>query len=448
MMSSAQIAVLGAGPAAVATACGLRRLGHEVVLVGICRNAAVEAMSERTVALLREHRLMAAAERVRGPGERVGLWAGAELAASREYLVDRTELDPALLNDAVCSGVTVHRERSLGYERLGSDWRVRTEHGEVRCRVVIDARGRRAQRTLRRGPELISVCQRFRNRHTGRLVTRIEAVPQGWCWLAMSRGMSWLQVTSLHTEPSLRSGLAQHLAQLLGAAPQMAAVLSDATAEGAPVARAATATLSADPHLPGLLRAGDAALALDPLSGQGVYEALRSAHVATAAAHTFLATGQWELIERFIGERLLELWQRRNATAAEHYLRQAHITPSAFWRQAASRYQSLRPQRSASPPGSRIEWRPVLDGMLIRMRRVVVTAQSPRGVWQVETVDLPELLDVLGLVRMDVERAARHLSRSVEAVEQALSWLRVQGVVAGSGGVAGAGSGRGGSGMR
>ena len=442
MKSSAQIAVLGAGPAAVATACGLRRLGHDVVLIGTCRNAAVEGMSERTVALLREHGLMAAAGRVHGPGERAGLWAGAELAGSREYVVDRAELDPALLGDAVCSGVTVRRERSLGYERLGPDWRVRTEHGEVRCRVVIDARGRRAQRTLHRGPELISVCQRFRNRHTGRLVTRIEAVPQGWCWLARSRGMSWLQVTSSRTEPSLRSGLSQHLAQFLGGAPQMAALLSDATADGAPVARAATATLSADPHLPGVLRAGDAALALDPLSGQGVYEALRSAHIATAAAHTFLATGQWELIERFVGERLLELWQRRNATAAEHYLHQARITPSAFWRQAASHYQALRPQRSASPPGARIEWRPVLDGLLIRMRRVVVTAQAPRGVWQVETVDLAELLDVLGMVSMDVERAARHLLRPAAAVEEALRWLRGQGVGAGAGVLPGQGGGR------
>ena len=247
-------------------------------------------------------------------------------------------------------------------------------------------------------------------------------------------------MTSSPKEPSLRAGLERHLGRFLAAAPQMAAALSDATPAGVPLVRAATATLSQCPDMPGALRAGDALLALDPLSGQGMYEALRSAHVTTAAAHTFLMTGEWEPIERFLGERMKELWHRRNATAALHYRRQAEITPSAFWRQAASQYESILAQPSATPEGARIEWRPVLNGTLIQLRRVVVTPQTPRGVWQVEAVDLAELVDFLRAAHTtDVERIALRFSCSPKAVAHAMQWLRAHGFL-GAGCKYGAGS--------
>ncbi|HEV7135256.1 MAG TPA: hypothetical protein VGN43_01360 [Steroidobacteraceae bacterium] len=437
MQSRADIAILGAGPAAVATGCGLRRLGHDCVLIGAPRNTAVEGMSERTQSLLRQAGLVAAAATLRGPTERTGTWAGEPLPGGGECVVHRAELDAALLIDAVSSGMTVRKERALGYERHGSLWRVRTEHGELLCRVLVDARGRRAQRAMLRGPELIAVCQRFHYRHAGHSFTRIEAAPQGWCWLAVSRGIGWLQVTSSRKEPSLRRGLEQHIGRFIAAVPPMAAALADAAPLGAPLARAATATLSADPQMAGMLRVGDAALALDPLSGQGIYEALRGADITTAAAHTFLATGQWEPIEQFLAERARELWQRRNATAAVHYLRQAQSTPTLFWSQSAAHYQSIRAPRGSAARVPRIERRPVLNGMRIEVRRVVVTPQCPRGVWQVEAVDLPELMDVMearnapdapDAKRGDVERAAGYLRRPPRAIAHALQWLHAQGL--------------------
>lgn len=431
MQSSAEIAILGAGPAAVATGCALRGLGHDCVLIGVSRNTAVEGMSERTQSLLRQTGLAAAAATPRGPIERTGTWAGEPLLGGGECVVDRAELDAALLIDAVSNGVTVRNERALGYERHGSLWRVRTEHGELLCRVLVDARGRRAQRPLVRGPELIAVCQRFQYRHAGLSFTRIEAVPQGWCWLAVSRGIGWLQVTSSRKEPSLRLGLKQHIGRFIAAVPQLATALADAVPLGAPLARAATATRSADPQMPGMLRVGDAALALDPLSGQGIYEALRGAHITTAAAHTFLATGQWEPIEQFLAERMGELWQRRNATAALHYLRQAQSTPTAFWSQCAAHYQVIHAPRDSDPRVPRIERRPVLNGTRIEVRRVIVTPQCPRGVWRVEEVDLPELMDVMEAHEFkcgDMGRAAKHLGRPPSAVTHALQWLRAHGL--------------------
>jgi menaquinone-9 beta-reductase len=423
-----EIAIMGAGPAAVATACALRRLGHEVVLIGVSRNTAVEGVSERTLTLFREYGLAAAADSICGPGERVGAWAGVDLGGNTEYIVHRAQLDSALLTDAASSGVPVRAERVIRHDRLGALWRVHTEQDCVDCRVVIDARGRRAQRGSSKGPDLIAVSQRFRTRQTGRVFTRVEAIPQGWCWLAADgRGMSWLQVTS-GREPSLRSGLEQHLRRLLDAAPGVAADLSAAVSSGAPIARAATQTLCTRADAPGLIRAGDAAVALDPLSGQGMYEALRSVAAVTGAVRGFLS-GEWAPAARFMDERAREIWQRRSATAAHHYGLQAGKTPSPFWTEAAASYRSIKPAPPA-PGGARIDSRPVLNGSRIELRRVVVTAQSPRGVWKVDAVDLPDLIDFLDSTHTtDPERAARHLCCPPAAVARALNWLGVHGLL-------------------
>ena len=49
------VAVLGAGPAGVATACALRRLGHTVTLFGRGRQRALEGVSVRALALLENY---------------------------------------------------------------------------------------------------------------------------------------------------------------------------------------------------------------------------------------------------------------------------------------------------------------------------------------------------------------------------------------------------------
>lgn len=427
---SVQIGIMGAGPAAVATACGLRRLGHDVSLIGVSGNAAIEGISGRTLSLLRQWGLAAAADSVCGPGERLGGWAGRDLTGNGEYVVDRAQFDRALLSDAASKGVTILSDRVIGCGYDGARWRVLTRHASIDCRVLIDARGRRACRAALKGPDLIAVCQRFRTPQAAEVLTRIEAVPQGWCWLAASRGMSWLQVVSSPEAPSLRLGLERHLGDFLAAAPKMAAALSAATPEGTPLARAATASVSVRQDVPGALGAGDAVLALDPLSGQGMYEALRSATVAVAAAHSVLSGADWDSVARFVRERACDLWRRRSESAALFYEQQAQHTPSAFWLRSAAAYTACRGgDRSARAGEPRIERRPVLNGSLIELRRVVVTARSPRGVWQVDAVDLAELVDFLRAAHTtNVEHAAQYLRRPPAAVAHAMQWLREHGL--------------------
>lgn len=432
MSPQADIVVLGGGPAAVATACHLRRLGHAVQLIGLARGVAVEGLSWRTLELLHAGGLNEAADSASGAGARSGTWAGAPVPQSAEHVLDRAAFGAALMRDAQACGVGVRSERVVRVAAAAARWRVQTVSGAVDCDVVVDARGRRVQRIRERGPGLVAVGQRLRLGASSGVFTRVHALVHGWCWIASDgRGMGWLQSTVSSRDARLREGLERHMAECLAAVSARNVELGTAVVVGAPVARASSATWAAHSAQPGFLAIGDAQVAIDPLCGHGIYEALRAAAVAGAAVHSLLEGVEWPLVERFLAERVASLWRRRNAAAAEHYGRQVQFAPSEFWRASARRYEMLSTAGAAQTPRAPgIERRPVLNGNAIEERAVVVTEQFPRGVWQVGRVDVVRLLELAGRGPcLDVRDLAQRLDRPVAAVSGALNWLQTAGVL-------------------
>jgi hypothetical protein len=140
-------------------------------------------------------------------------------------------------------------------------------------------------------------------------------------------------------------------------------------------------------------------------------------------------------VSQFLNEAAQESWDSSTELAAGFYRRQSACTPTAFWMQTADAYESMRTRRSPlnddrPPAPSRIESRPVLNGSLIEVRPVVVTGHRPRGVWQLDAVDLAGLLELFrSEPAPSVERAAQQLAREPAAITNALRWLAVHGLI-------------------
>jgi flavin-dependent dehydrogenase len=429
---TAEVAVLGAGPAGVATACALRGLGHTVTLFGRGRQLALEGLSMRALALLEYYGLSHAAACATRPAERGGHWGGAPVSAGHEFIVDRIVFDRALRDDAAAHGVHLEEEFALAIETHNGGYRVRTRSGTHRARVLIDARGRRSGRALARGPSLIALAQRLSAVPAGPPRTLISPLDDGWCWFASDgSGGGMLQLTAASRGLARGAAPAQRLLECLGALAACDGTLRDARPEGEPHARAASARLSAAAPTPGYVRAGDAAVSMEPLSGHGLYEALSWKDAASAAAHTYLDGYSWEPVERFLTERACERWRTGIARAASFYQQQAAVIPNTFWRQSAAAYGELLESRvSAERPKGDWQLRPVLNGSVIEMRRVAVTQERPRGVWQVDQVELARLAEfLLAEPAADVARAAQHLARPPAAVANAVGWLRAHGLL-------------------
>ena len=124
-----EVAVLGAGPAGVATACALRSLGHTVTLFGRAHQLALEGLSLRALALLEHYDLSHAAACATQRAERGGRWGGSPVSAGHEFIVDRMVFDRALRDDAAVHGVCLEEEIALAIEPDAGGYRVRTRSG-------------------------------------------------------------------------------------------------------------------------------------------------------------------------------------------------------------------------------------------------------------------------------------------------------------------------------
>jgi len=394
----------------------------------------VEGLSARSLELLAEESVDLA-EFIVGPLARSGAWAGGRRVEGREWLIERAQLAEALRTAARAAGADYRPDAATRITRVSDGWRMGLRSGgTLAAPLIIDARGRRGAQ--RRGPVLLAIGQRFRSRAGGPAGTGIGVTDAGWCWWAQHERMLWVQVVGRPHAGRPASWLAGAAAQV----PELARALDGACPEGTAVARAAHARLGAPGHDPTFWRVGDAAFALDPLSGQGVFEALRGARLVATAILSVLAGGEAPPAHRFITLRHEDAWANGVRAAAGFYRENAGR--GAFWSDTAAAYETLVPAAAASDApgesGARIERRPVLEHGRIRERDVIVTARHSRGVWQVDGVPLVELKvyveaaeqpALLGAAaeQATILGAAAALGRPPAAVASAMHWLRETG---------------------
>lgn len=419
---SHDVLVLGAGPAGSVLARRLAAAGVRVALLGAAHRPGLEGISDRTLALLAEEDMVTGAPLLQGPVVRHGRWAG-RVVEGREWLADRALLAEALRDRAVRAGADARRVVVTRVDRGKSACRLSTRDGEVLCApLLIDARGRRGKAL--RGPLLLAMGQRYRCHRGGPAGTRIECIDFGWCWWARQDGELWIQIVARpgqHHPSAWTTAAARQI-------PELAQLLEHATPVGEPVACAAHARLGLDGNGEPMPEArpwltGDSAVSLDPLSGQGIYQAIKSARLVATAILSIMNGGDAQLARRFVVERHREDFERGVSLAAQFY--RLNAVHGDFWLRTAKAYEALT--AATGRTGSKVQGikrRPVLINGRIVERDVLVTAAHPRGVWQVSGVPLVELVRHLEANPGAAPKsAARHLGHPDRAIAAAMHWL-------------------------
>lgn len=400
-------------------AAALAKEGIEVSLIdGGTPTPTVEGYSRRTLSLMGEFGLQHCIASLTGPLARNGAW-GDRPAHGFEWLGDRASLHGALRRDALDAGVTILRKR----------WTAELTRQAKKdgAKIVIHAHGRRGQAI--RGPLLLAMAAKAPS--ISRLpATTIGVWERGWYWIADDGTQAQIQVVG---HP--RDGNPGQWFRLLSETCPEFQPLIDGLRPNV-LARAATAryALAEDP----LTLVGDAALAIDPLSGHGVYEALLSARMHVAAVRTVLRHGRIELVRRYLSDRRAETWARTTGIAAQFYKEQEGR--GLFWAQSALAYRSLVQASQPMPVReARIEQKAVLENGYLCEASVVVTPELPRGAWKLAGVPLVELHQLLSReqkIERVIAMASQQFGCSVNAAESATSWLRASGLGASQSGLA------------
>jgi flavin-dependent dehydrogenase len=293
----------------------------------------------------------------------VSAWGGAELA-SNEFLfhahqvgwrLDRTRFD-AMLRTAAAARSTSIAAKVDAVAREGSEWRVHLGDGTRHtARFVVDASGRGGIIARTQGvradtrDRLVGSVMLFADAPDDGMGLLIETFASGW-WYTAALPDNRRIVACMSDADLVRPlgiGALQGWIERLNETRHIRHALDAARPLGAPQLRAAGSRhIVRDTTLP-LLCVGDAASCFDPVSGQGIFKALRGGVFASYAIADSLRGKQNAAarFRRFVNGEFaayvetlrhyyaLEqrwpdrpFWQRRNGPAARH---SNHIAVSA-----------------------------------------------------------------------------------------------------------------------
>ncbi|PYB78227.1 FAD-dependent oxidoreductase [Pseudomonas sp. LB-090624] len=392
-MPEPRIVVLGAGPAGAATAIGLRRLGYAVTVVSDWRRfAAVEGVSQRVLEGLRHAGLGGALGHAAMPASRQVHWNGQHLQMNQEFLLDRQRFDRALREDLRGAGVSVIEGRVREVVQHG-EYFIRLEDGQqLTASFLVEARGRQAPLATDRlrGPETVSLLNAWQG-SPGAPASAVESLEDGWAWMArLEDGRCYWQVTLEAAGLPGKARLADYCAARRAGSALVARLFDEQALVPAPAhARSSTAILAGECVGQDWIRVGDAAMAVDPLSGNGIFQSLSSALQAPVVINTLLRRPERALLARqFHQQRVEQLFLRFARIGRDFYAQEQARAGQPFWgrRQGWPDAQPLH--QAADWHAVRVERRPVLREGLVDAAEVVVTADQPLGVWHLQGVEL------------------------------------------------------------
>jgi flavin-dependent dehydrogenase len=424
----ADILVAGGGPAGCVAALALARAGFEVALVTMPRRPAVaEGLSARVVRFLEQPGYERARAALGPSVRRQASWNGRATDANVEWVVERAAFDRALLEGVAAAGIRVAMASLRGLRCVDGEWHAQAGGQAWRAGFLVEARGRRAPGRRRHGPPAIALAQTW-GALAPRPCTAIAPFAGGFAWFATEgHGRGSLQLVV--APPGRRAGETL-LVALLASVPPARAWLEGASPCSPVSVRHAGTSRAQVPLEPARIRIGDAALALDPLSGHGVFEAFASATAAVPVVTTLLRRpADAALAEAFYEERVEQAFLRFARTARDFYRLEERWPDAPFWQARRAWPDDLPAHPSPAAAAPQIQTKSAIEDGFVVAREVIVTADQPRGVFTVDGVPLVPLLRAVQAGEVaSIEAAARRFERPPSQVETALAWLRYRGL--------------------
>jgi len=425
------IVILGAGPAGAAVALGLRRMGYAVTLVSEWRRfAALEGVSVRVLEALRGAGLQQALAQAALPSQRQVNWNGQQHAQNVEYLLDRPTFDRGLREDLRLAGVDLVEGRVLSVQTCATGHQIEIDgHESLVADFLVEARGRQAPTLGKglRGPETVSLLNRWQGT-PGSTASAVESLADGWAWMARrADGQCYWQWTVDVASAGLpgKAMLLDYCRQkrgesavarvFFGGEPELDVQLH---------ARSSTAILHPQVCDDNWIRVGDAAMAVDPLSGNGIFQSLSSALQAPTVINTLLCKPERAaLARRFHQQRVEQLFLRFARIGRDFYADEQRWLDQPFWQARRLWPDAEIAHAEADFNALRIERAPVLRDGFVDEAEVVITVDQPLGIWHVQGVEVAPLVR-----RLRSEPAEQVLAGlTTEQGRMVRSWLLAQG---------------------
>lgn len=382
-MSSEPIVVLGAGVAGVSTAIGLKKLGFDVVIIYKDRAfEAYEGLSQRSKESLQMLGCINSANLLKTPSLRDSNWAKDSKKVNHEYVVSRKEFDEALKIDAKSYGVLlinasvkdVRKEDSLVFYKDYEKKRLKS----IKARYIVDARGRFTpyKKEYLNSPKSTSILQELKIDECEKR-TSIDSISNGWIWQAhVGKKRAYLQFTcdeelanKIHNFEDVKRCIKDEDLELW--------TLKNYKCVGKLIKRDSYSKLHSEIVDDKMILVGDSASSIDPLSGNGVFQALSMSSVAAFVVNTILKKEEnKEIAKEFYKKRVTHIFWKFCTVGRDFYtLEKRFDTP--FWQKRVSfpkdDYLKAVPVK--------VELGAIVKSGFIEQKEVLVTKDNPLGIY-------------------------------------------------------------------
>lgn len=233
------------------------------------------------------------------------------------------------------------------------------------------------------------------------------SIENGWLWLANNgKGNIFTQVSvSSNSKNSASSkaaasnntngtkeSLSSYIHKLVFSQPELAHIIPYIKPDGKVLARSSTPILNKTPIKDHMICVGDAAMSVDPLSGNGIFQSLSSALIAPIVINTILQRPQSKnLAQTLYIERLHHLFYRFSRIGRDFYKMESRWQNQNFWQERCA-WPDQQPAHQAQDRIIGVEKRGVINGEFIEEKEVVITAEQPLGIWKINNKDATSVL--------------------------------------------------------
>jgi flavin-dependent dehydrogenase len=351
----ADICVLGAGPAGASAAYRLAQLGHDVVLVGAelpHRRNLPESVSPGFEVVLSQlglrNKLDTFSVECESPEIR---WEFADPIKNSAIgafarLADRPRLDALLLDNARHAGAKVIAARDGARSVRCNDggWQVRfcsSDVDEVRAKYLVVATGRKralAQGRRRIMPPLLALHARWHLPRAATARTSVEALPDGWAWSAPRADGSYCAVAFIDPQLRGRSGprgieaiYRAFISSTADIGPRLRGAQMDSLGACDASATVANEVIGSD-----WILVGDSAVALEPMSAQGIQVAIKLGCQGAVVAHSVICDkSRAPMAETFYREQCRAIAERHRRATTNFYASPKRFKHEPFWAKRA-----------------------------------------------------------------------------------------------------------------
>lgn len=388
-----EITVFGCGPAGIVTALGLAKMGYKVcVIANIRLHNVTEGISERVYQSLSHLGLQHTLKEISPPIPRSVSWNGSHSAANTERLIRRIPFDTALLKDLADANIPFYNETIINVEKQKKRYSILCKSGKsFITNFIVEARGRAAPLTKTshiRGADSLSICQNWKTSNSQLMSPEAIAISieNGWLWLANNgKGNIFTQVSvsaQSNTGPQ-KEKLSSFIHNLLLSRPELAHITPYIKPDGKVLARSSTPLFNKKPIKEGIMCVGDAAMSVDPLSGNGIFQSLSSALIAPTVINTLLNKPQNKILaETLYTDRLKHLFYRFSRIGRDFYKMESRWQEHPFWQERCV-WPDQQPAHQEKDRIVSVAKRPVINGNFIEEKEVIITAEQPLGIWKI-----------------------------------------------------------------